>query len=159
MAEAYFNLGAAYHATGDTEKAIKQYLIALQRLPDQPDNHLAVKVNNNLGLAYLEQHQINQAIERYKSALRFNATYGDTYYNLGVAYTANGNIDYAIEQYKISLSLDPWNYKAHMNLGLLYLEKGALSEARIEFTTASHINPASGQANMFINYIDSPRPQ
>lgn len=80
--EANFNLGTAYYKQGKYEDAIKSFSGALE---NAKDNDSRAKVFHNIGNSLLKSDKIEQSIEAYKNALKFNPNDNDTKYNLSYA--------------------------------------------------------------------------
>lgn len=80
--EANFNLGTAYYKQGKYEDAIKSFSGALE---NAKDNDSRAKVFHNIGNSLLKSDKIEQSIEAYKNALKYNPNDNDTKYNLSYA--------------------------------------------------------------------------
>ena len=63
---AFFNLGFAYHRTGQLDQAVGTYRLALKLKPDSPDTHF------NLASVYADQLDYINAIKQYKETLKYN---------------------------------------------------------------------------------------
>ena len=98
-AEAYNNLGNAYKAMEEFNKAIQVYEKAIELNPQYYEAY------NNLGAVLGKNEQYDEAIEAYNKAL---SIYPEglliAYYNMGVALQEQGKLDEAIETYKKALS-------------------------------------------------------
>ena len=79
-------------------------------------NNLAVQDLNNKALAYMEQGDFKQAIERFKSSLDLDDSVFETHYNLAVAYTQNEEYIEAFEQYKKALEIQPQKADVYYSL-------------------------------------------
>jgi tetratricopeptide (TPR) repeat protein len=106
------NLGNAYSALGQVEKAIEYYEQALAIAREighrqGEGNHLG-----NLGNAYSALGQVEKAIEYYEQALAIDREIGyrqgegADLGNLGNAYSALGQVEKAIEYYEQALAID-----------------------------------------------------
>ncbi len=100
-AVAWYNLGIAYGASGQTAKAIEADQQSLLIDPEDADAWY------NLGIDYGVSGQIGKAIVAYQQALRINPEYADAWFNLGIAYHVLGQTAKAIEAYKQVLRIDP----------------------------------------------------
>jgi tetratricopeptide (TPR) repeat protein len=84
-----FNLAVVYVALGDDRNA----MTTLQRVVKQePKWVFAV---NELGLAYMRQNNLRDAIRQFKAAVERDGNYAEAYLNLGHAEFKNGNINEA----------------------------------------------------------------
>jgi tetratricopeptide (TPR) repeat protein len=93
------------------------------------------------GLRYHLAGRIDDAVARYKRALRLNPDHADLLNNLGVALAAQGRIDDAIVQYRRAVSLNPANAAAHGNLGVALAAKGRIADALIHHERALILKP------------------
>ena len=55
----------------------------------------------NLGVAYVDQDSLKEAIQAYKTALTLKPDYADAHNNLGDAYKDLGRLEEAIREYQI----------------------------------------------------------
>lgn len=156
-ARPYHNLGLAYHAAGDCEKAVATYRKALRiRLAGTgPDHYKAGETWNNLGIAYDCLEQVENAADSYRNALVvFNNRFGPDhvktsgiYNNLCVLYGRSENFDRAVgwcrkalvTRLKILGPDHPDVADLRNNLGLALLGAGAPDKARQELEAALRI--------------------
>ncbi|MFQ5901933.1 MAG: tetratricopeptide repeat protein, partial [Thermodesulfobacteriota bacterium] len=96
---------------------------------------------SDLGLAYAERGQWDQAIVEYKETLHIDPYYIEAHNNLGNALAEQGKLDEAILHYTEALRINPSFAKAHNNLGLALAEQGKLDEAILHYAEALRINP------------------
>jgi len=66
-----------------------------------------------------EQGKYDEAISRYREALRIRADYADAHYNLGNALSKVGKVQEAIEHHKAALRITPHDVKIRSKLGIL----------------------------------------
>jgi tetratricopeptide (TPR) repeat protein len=104
----------------------------------------------NLGVAYLAQGRIDEAIREFQISLKLDPYQYSTHINLGIAYFSQGRMDEAINEYQTVLKLSPAYSPAHYNLGTVYLTQGRLTEAISEFKIALRINPDYAEAHYSI---------
>ena len=105
---------------------------------------------NNLGVIYLAEGRMEEAIEYYKTALKIDPYHTETHINLGSVYKAQGRIDKAIEHFKAALTVDLNFVNAYVYLGDAYMKKGNIKEAEEQFRTALRLNPYNVQAYSII---------
>ncbi len=80
--EANFNLGTSYYKQEKYDDAIKSFQSSFE---SAKDNESRAKVFYNIGNALLKSNKLEQSIEAYKNALKFNPNDQDTKYNLSYA--------------------------------------------------------------------------
>lgn len=120
--EVWVNLGVAYMANGDLQKALKDYdrAIALDKT--------FAPAYFNKGAAYLDlgrkPDDLPRSIENFRKALSLDPTLNLAWRGLGVAYQADGKIDEAISAWGKAVMAEPADDYSTYNLGLAYLEKG-----------------------------------
>ncbi|MBI5675812.1 MAG: tetratricopeptide repeat protein [Nitrospirae bacterium] len=104
----------------------------------------------NLGVAYLAQGRIDEAISEFQTSLKLDPYQYSTHINLGLAYFSQGRMDEAVNEYQTVLKLSPDYSPAHYNLGTVYLTQGRLIEAISEFKIALSLNPDYPEAHYSI---------
>jgi len=100
----------------------------------------------NLGRAYLDEGQLNEAINAFQAALQLRPRSYKAHYNLGLACEKKGLIQEAILHYENSLNLKPDYADAHFNLGNIYKQQGLWDKAIIAYRKVIEIDPADIQA-------------
>jgi len=100
--------------------------IACNRLKKQPDN---VQLINNLGLAYLNIHDFDKAIECFNKALSLNKRSYPVLANLAKAYLIKGNLEQSLNVYKDIESIEPNNVDIKSNIARILLTSGKIDEA------------------------------
>lgn len=88
------------------------------------------RVINNLGMAYNDKGDYEQAEKTYQRAISIDPSNPVAYHNLGNTYRETGKINLAIENFKTAISLNPkfiFSYNALVNF---YLESKNYQEAR-----------------------------
>lgn len=88
------------------------------------------RVINNLGMAYADGNNYEQAENTYRRAIGVEPSGPVAYHNLGNLYLAQSKIDVAIENYNVAITLDPRFTPSYNALAGLYLEKKNYKEAR-----------------------------
>jgi len=92
----------------EAQKAIKNYEKAIHEKATRP-NLMDADAYNTRGNRYLEQRQLNRAIEEFDEAVRLDPKYAVAYGNRAIAYKLQGNKTKAISDFEkfITLTSDP----------------------------------------------------
>lgn len=91
----------------------------------------------NLGLFYLNNGQVNQAIRHLQRALSLNPRYALALNALGQAHWMKGLVEESIQYFQECLNIDPTMSEARNNLGVSYQELGLLDKAEQEYQRAA----------------------
>jgi tetratricopeptide (TPR) repeat protein len=132
---AHTNLGVAFAAQGEVEKAIWHYAEALRIEP----NYLEARIN--LGGALAGQGKFDEAIAQYVEALRIKPDFAGAHYNLGNALVRHGRLAEAIAHYSEAVRITPGDAEAHNNLAIALAAGGRRTEAMAHFRQALRIEP------------------
>jgi hypothetical protein len=92
-------------------------------------NPRSAAVQNNLGNAYLRQKRFDEAIDRYRIALRISPDDPLAHVNLGMALERQGHDRQAIEEYRLAVAYDPSGWPAYYQLALTYARLERFEEA------------------------------
>ena len=103
-----------------------------------PDN---VVTENNLGNAFLDKGDLDDAIVHLQKALQIMPNHAEAHYNLANALFRKGNISEAIVQYEEALQAKPNDERTHYNLGVALLQQGNVDEAINQLQAALQITP------------------
>jgi type IV pilus biogenesis/stability protein PilW len=111
---------------------------------------------NNLGQAYLNDGQLNEAFTEFQKALALNPRNKVTLNYLGYISTRFRKYDEAISYYKRAISVDPNYSDAVHNLGVTYADMEAWDEAIKYFKAALsdpvYSTPAQAYSNLGYAY-------
>ena len=102
------------------------------------NNQLA---HSNLGLAFLNEGDLDGAIEHFYKGIEIKPTYALVHSNLGIALRRKGMPDQAFLHFTRALEIDPTLAAAHNNLGNLLAQEGRVDEAVKEFLQALKVRP------------------
>jgi len=102
---------------------------------------------NNLGTAFLEKGQYDQAIAHNERSIALRPDYAPGYNNLGAALRAAGRLDEAVARYKQALELKPDFASASYNLANAQLEQGKAGDSVESFRRSLAANPNSVEAH------------
>ena len=110
---------------------------------------------NNLGMAYFELGQTEQAIATYQEALRIRPA-PELWFNLGVSYDKLGQTEQAITHYRAALWIKPDYVDAWNNLGVAYHNLGLLQQATLSYREALRFKPDYAEAwnNLGLTYAE-----
>lgn len=175
-AEAFFELGRAYHGQALFRQAIDAYCTATRLSPDMKPAYSnlglayyqlgeldqaaasyeqAIRLHddltilfNNLGVVKQEQGDLDKAIDCYQSALRINPDYDDALFNLGNVHLSRRDLDQALICYAHAVQSNPRHSKAHCNLGRTYHLMGLLDQAKERFEKALRLQPNYPEAHL-----------
>jgi hypothetical protein len=99
------------------------------------------RVINNLGMAYADEGEQNQAEETYKRAINLDPSNPVAFHNLGNTYRKMGKKDLAIENFQIAIKLDPkfiFSYRALIDI---YLGNKEYEKAQQLYEEVKHYYP------------------
>jgi tetratricopeptide (TPR) repeat protein len=144
---AYSQLGQALAEKGERDPARQQFLLALERNPDNAQAHY------NLGRLLADEGKLDEAIARYTEALRIDPAYTKANGSLGIALAQQGHVDRAIGYFILALRSAPDSPEAHYNLGVAFGQKGNRIDAIQEFSEALRIDPTYTPARQHLDAI------
>jgi len=98
---------------------------------------------NNLGLAYFQTHEDEQAIAAYQKQIEVNPYDEYAYNNLGRVYWNERKYDDAVKAFNKQLENNPLDKFAHANLGAMYAEWHKYDQAVPELEKAASLTPDS----------------
>ena len=104
--------------------------------------------HNNLGIAFEDQGNSDQAIDQYQVALKIYPEYADAHFNLGRIYAKKGYLDQAIQEFQAALQINPGAGDTHNSLGIAYAMQGHIDQAINEFKAAMQIDPNLVEAHI-----------
>ncbi|MBI5788325.1 MAG: tetratricopeptide repeat protein [Candidatus Schekmanbacteria bacterium] len=131
----HVNLGVAYSAENQLDKAIVCYKKGIELDPNYPETY------NNLGNAYNRKGMLDEAIAEYQKAIQMRYKYKEAHNNLGSAYYKKGMYDEAIAEHRIALQIQDDCEKSLNNLGVAYSAKRMYPEAIAAFKKAIEVKP------------------
>ena len=145
----HYDLGTAYDASLQYERAIEQYKKTLEIDPSFADAKRNIASSmNNLGAERIRNRDWKSSIELCEQALKWDpdcweasknlesATFG-----LGREKHESGLLDEAITYYEAVLNMNPGNLDAYTNIGFAFFEKDMYKNALAQFRAALDIDP------------------
>ena len=100
-----------------------------------------VLIYNNLGMAYIDSGNVDQAIDVFKNGLDLAPNYVPLYNNLGRLFFDQGNPEAAQKNLESAVSIAPNNALANKNLGDVYLQLGQTGQAIACFQKSINAKP------------------
>ena len=94
------------------------------------------KYQYNLGLFYLNQNNVDEAVKNFVKALSLDTRYHLAWNALGLAHFMRGRLDESVKAYQKCLEVNPQFTEARNNLGTAYQEIKLLDKAEEEFKKA-----------------------
>jgi len=155
---ALYFLGANYVKLNQSEKAIVVLTEALSI------NRTDADAMYQLGLAYAQQGQHEQAVEQFQNAVLFVPDFSEAYSHMAESFTALGKTDYAAyargmeayamedytsgrQQLELVSAKLPNFLLVHIGLGQIYEQLGELQLARQSYERALEIDPINFTAS------------
>ena len=97
----------------------------------------------NLGMAYIDNNDLDEGIKVIESSLESNLKTSSrknsvSINNLGIAYLKKGEINKAMQVFLDAVEEDPGYYKSYYHLGIIYLSYGVKNHAEEELGKAKY---------------------
>ena len=124
-------LAKDYEAQGQDAKAVEEYRLALQILPEN------VEIRLSLAALQMRMLRYEDAIETFMTVLKYSANDPDAHYGSGVAFVQLHQSQAAAEHLEKALQLNPNWPEAHTALGQAYRQLGQYRQAAAEFERGS----------------------
>lgn len=93
-------------------------------------NVTEAKKHFQLGKMFLQEGQLEKAVEEYKRALVYAPQFPDVHFHLGVAYEYKGAYQEAALQFQKAISLHETYAEAHLHLGVVYFRQRQYERAK-----------------------------
>jgi tetratricopeptide (TPR) repeat protein len=90
---------------------------------------LSASEHVKLGLEYLDQGELDQAITEFEKAIALDPNRADAHRNLGTAYGKQGNWEESIAAYEKAIKINPDFGEAYGDMAGAYFKAGKLNEA------------------------------
>ncbi len=142
---AFSGLAYARNTVWQSEVSLWQDVIAKSPIKARP--------YNGLGLAFLNLHEYERAIECFAKAISLNPSYGTALNNLGSAFYLSGRYDQAVEAQTRAIALQPENAIFRDNRGLAFAALGDHERAMDDYDKAIALNPSYAKAYHNIGLI------
>lgn len=128
----YIYLGKVYAKQGKQDDAVECYQRAIELDPGTKDakgSKLMAKAYTDLGRVYMEQGELEKALDVLKSAEEHYSSEPRTLHFMGLVYTDQGNFKMAHEYLTKALKQQPHNAEIMRDLAHLYQQKGDVTMA------------------------------
>ena len=140
----YYYKGYVYERVGDRERAIEcytkgnnlgpDYVFPSRIIDEEVLKAVALKTSNwkpyyYLGNLLFAKSRYEEAIQKWREAIKLGGEYSVLYRNLGFAYwRIKYDLNKAISYYERAIKLDPYNVRAYVELSMIYEIKGDVRE-------------------------------
>lgn len=122
-ADAYYNLGVAFHTKGLTEKAMTCYRKSLSVNPLKSNAYI------NLSVIHANRGEVLEGIRILEEAIKIVPDSAALYDSLGEMLLTAGDDDRAVPCLAMAIDLQPGNADAYYHLGSIHERKGNFDEA------------------------------
>jgi tetratricopeptide (TPR) repeat protein len=138
---AYYFLGLAADALGETEEAVAQYRAALKKTPNNS------AVYDKLGLISHKAGKSDEAIAQFQKAVQLNPANTAARLNLAIQLIQRGNSDEAVKELNELLRFNPHDATAHFCMGFAFLSSHRIDEAVVKFRQGLRYKPDDAEAH------------
>jgi tetratricopeptide (TPR) repeat protein len=101
----------------------------------------------NLGNAYQQKGETDQAMAQYQNALQINPGYAEAQYNIGDLLLRKGRLDEAMVHFQKAVQIEPDYAQAHYTLGIALWQTGRTDEAIASYQRAVQLRPDYADAH------------
>lgn len=143
-AELIFNAGLAHLREGRPDVAREEFARAIKKDPKNPYFY------KGLGVAYLSEHKLPEAVSAFRKALDINPYYVDARNDLGTALLLSGEREAGKKELLRAYdeAMNPTPELTARNLGRAYLSEKALEQALSWFRKSVQRNPRYPDAHL-----------
>jgi Flp pilus assembly protein TadD len=99
-----------------------------------------------MGGAYLQQNDIDHAIEQFRAGLAVAPQNVQLHYDLGLAYKLKDDLPASVSELKYAAELDPQLPDPHYTLGVIEMQQGDFAQAQAQLEQVVALQPANGDA-------------
>jgi len=151
---AHANLGTAYHAEGELERAVAEYREAISLFPGE------AAIRADLGAALTSLGRYDEARAELEAAMRTFERYAPAHLKYGILLATTGDLDGARTAYERAIELVPSYVEARVNLGILLARGGDLRGGIDQLEAALTYRPDEEAiyANLMVMYARGGRP-
>ena len=106
------------------------------RLATLRDAPYSARAHNNVGIVLMNQGKYDEALVKYREAVRLKPDYSHPYHNIGHMLAVVKRYKEAVPFYEKAQKLNPYEWKTYQDLGQVYFLLGRYSEAKPQLTKA-----------------------
>jgi len=147
-ATAYSNKGTAYKDSGAYNKAIVEYISAIDLYDNNKEKQ--AQMYEYIGYCHNQIGEYKQGIEAFTHAISISPKYGLAYWNRGYSYSKLKDYKTAISEYKLAIPMYENDSSTianiHKDIGVVYDKMKDYKAAIEEHTIALQFNPKYGRA-------------
>lgn len=126
-------------------------LLACTSAQKKEETFKKAEINLQLGVRYLEQGRVDDALEKIKKALRFEPDYPEAHSSIAEVYRRIEEPEKSREHYERALELLPDSGRIHNNYAILLCGMGEYQEAEPHFLSAINSRGYRTQAEALEN--------
>jgi Flp pilus assembly protein TadD len=149
---AHYHLGFAYGMLGRRPEELSEYRSAARLGLKNWDLFL------NLGLAYLEQHDLDQASKAFETAVSLGPEHAEAHFNLAIAYERENRFSKALSEITAARHLAPHDAEIANSNAILLVETGDLVDARNLWTHLAQVAPDYEPARINLSILNRSSP-
>jgi Tfp pilus assembly protein PilF len=114
---------------------------------------------NNLGIIFLENGQLDDAISKLQAAIDLRPENGPAHDNLAKALLKKGHVAEAMVHYRKLLEIEPGNVETRNTLGTALIQQGHVNEAIDQWQDVLTIQPENGNAASNLAWVFATCPE
>jgi len=105
-----------------------------------PENYMAITM---LGSLLAQEGKLDEAMEHYRTALRYKPNFPEAHFYIGNALDEQGKLDEAVAEYQKALWFRPTQEQTHIFIGIALAKQMKYDEAAAHYNAALKLNPES----------------
>nr|XP_023696055.1 tetratricopeptide repeat protein 6 isoform X1 [Paramormyrops kingsleyae] len=135
-------LGKTQMKTQKFSEAVESFRKALTLLIPDPE---AAEVFYNIGLCYVAQDNLSQALDAFNGAVKINPNLADAYHQRGLCRMRLGQPE-SVQDFNRALAVDPSCFQVYLSRAAFYEDQGRFAKAILNCTKAIQVQPKSVRA-------------
>jgi len=156
--QVHFSLGNCYKELGNTEQALQEYQLVLEKTDAEKDHKLRAKTLAAIGESYLKKEDLDSAQNYFKKSLDLDPQDEILAYNVGEIYFSHQKLEGAVEYFELASKIKPDWPDAFYKLGLVYLNLTDYEKAKEnlkKFLELESDTERSASVQNILNYIEN----